>query len=100
MNRRSFFSKFGLLAAAASVSPTIFIPKFEPVKWKVKSIINPAWVAADYEVHFLMDSTAWVNLIKRKTFPPNMGETTRNIGIRVTNDNQIIFHRGFDNPIA
>jgi hypothetical protein len=57
-------------------------------------------VAADYEVHFLMDSTAWVNLIKRKTFPPNMGETTRNIGIRVTNDNQIIFHRGFDNPIA
>jgi hypothetical protein len=34
MNRRRFFTKFGLLASAASMSPTIFIPKFEPVRWK------------------------------------------------------------------
>lgn len=33
--RRSFFRSLGLLAGAASVSPTIFIPKFEPVRWKV-----------------------------------------------------------------
>jgi hypothetical protein len=38
MNRRGFFKSLALLAGAASVSPQIFIPKFEPVRWKV---INP-----------------------------------------------------------
>ena len=35
MNRRSFFRSLALVGAAASLSPDIFIPKFEPVKWKV-----------------------------------------------------------------
>lgn len=34
MNRRNFFRSLAALAGAASVSPTIFIPKFEPVRWK------------------------------------------------------------------
>lgn len=35
MNRRGFFSKLAILAGAASCSPQIFLPKFEPVRWKV-----------------------------------------------------------------
>jgi len=35
MNRRGFFTRLGLLAGAASVSPTIFLPRFEAVHWKV-----------------------------------------------------------------
>jgi hypothetical protein len=34
MNRRNFFGSLGLLVGAASLSPSIFIPKLEPVKWK------------------------------------------------------------------
>jgi hypothetical protein len=34
MNRRRFFTSLGLIAGAASVSPQIFIPKFESVRWK------------------------------------------------------------------
>lgn len=33
-NRRGFFRSLAALVGAASVSPTIFLPKFEPVKWK------------------------------------------------------------------
>lgn len=33
-SRRSFFRSLGLLAGAASVSPLVFVPKFEPVRWK------------------------------------------------------------------
>lgn len=33
-DRRSFFKSLALLIGAASVSPMIFLPKFEPVKWK------------------------------------------------------------------
>lgn len=39
MNRRSFFNKFGVLIGAASLSPTIFIPRFEAVRWK--PIVRP-----------------------------------------------------------
>jgi hypothetical protein len=35
MHRRNFFRSLALLAGATSVCPNIFIPKFEPVKWKV-----------------------------------------------------------------
>ena len=34
MNRRGFLNTIARVAAAASLSPTIFIPKFEPVRWK------------------------------------------------------------------
>jgi len=33
--RRNFFRSLAALAGAASISPQIFIPKFEPVRWKV-----------------------------------------------------------------
>lgn len=34
-NRRSFFKSLALLASGAAVAPGIFVPKFEPVRWKV-----------------------------------------------------------------
>lgn len=34
MNRRGFFRSVAALVGAASVSPAIFIPKFESVHWK------------------------------------------------------------------
>jgi hypothetical protein len=43
--RRNFFHSLTLMAGAASVSPQIFIPRFEPVKWK--SIAEP-WIPADF----------------------------------------------------
>ena len=56
MNRRKFFNSFGVLIGAASLSPSIFIPKFEPVKWKVQTkeicVINPDWLNAPYEIYF------------------------------------------------
>ena len=35
MNTRSFFKSLALLTAGAATCPGIFIPKFEPVVWKV-----------------------------------------------------------------
>lgn len=55
MDRRGFFKSLALMAGAVSVSPTIFIPKFEPVKWKRAAqfthswAINPEWVNAPFE---------------------------------------------------
>lgn len=60
MNRRTFFNSIARVAAAASLSPNIFIPKFEPVKWKVtrpgyyRFILNPEWVNAPYEFGYHM----------------------------------------------
>lgn len=53
MNRRSFFTSAGLLVAGASVG--LFIPKFEPVKWKVEPVriqwvLNPEYANAPYEM--------------------------------------------------
>jgi hypothetical protein len=57
MNRRHFFRSVAALDGAASLSPTIFIPKFEPVPWKrsrqFKPQLNPEWVNARYEVALL-----------------------------------------------
>jgi len=33
-SRRSFFKSLGLIAGAISASPLVFVPKFEPVRWK------------------------------------------------------------------
>lgn len=38
MNRRGFFSSLGVLLGTAAVAPSIFIPKLEPVVWKVQRI--------------------------------------------------------------
>lgn len=53
MNRRSFFSSLGALVGAASLSPTIFIPKFEPVKWKRIVVPNKGWFVAEFEQYFI-----------------------------------------------
>jgi hypothetical protein len=55
VNRRGFFKSFGVLAAAASLSPTIFIPKFEPVRWKVIRMgsENPRWGITEFEVFII-----------------------------------------------
>lgn len=39
-SRRSFFKSLAMLGAAAVGAPGIFIPKFEPVKWKTLSPVN------------------------------------------------------------
>ena len=56
-NRRSFFSSLALIGSAAAGFPGLFIPKFEPVKWKrivsPESIVNPQWEYADYKVYFI-----------------------------------------------
>ena len=56
MNKRSFFKSLAIIGAA-TVAPGIFIPKFEPVRWKVvrpvQVILNPEWVKARYQYQFL-----------------------------------------------
>lgn len=62
MNSRSFFKSLAMLTAGAAVAPGIFIPKFEPVKWKLtrggltqayldevaaELEPNPAWIDAE-----------------------------------------------------
>ena len=55
MNKRNFFRSLALIAGAASISPQIFIPIFEPVRWKPArkyAVINPDWETAHYELDF------------------------------------------------
>lgn len=57
MNRRSFFKSLALLGAAAS-APAIFIPKLEPVRWKIIRpqtlwIPNPAYALAPFEIRYI-----------------------------------------------
>lgn len=47
MKRRSF------LTGLCAVAPLLFLPRFEPVKWKRTQRIwvpNPAWFTAQYEI--------------------------------------------------
>jgi hypothetical protein len=49
MNRRGFFKSLALVAGAASLSPQIFIPKFEPVRWKViRPYENQGWFISQF----------------------------------------------------
>lgn len=34
-NRRTFFKSLAMLGAAAAGCPGIFVPKFEPIRWKI-----------------------------------------------------------------
>jgi len=45
-NRRSFFKSLALISGAAVGCPGIFIPKFEPVRWKVQPKYLPCGFAA------------------------------------------------------
>ncbi len=51
-NRRSFFKSLSLIGSAAIGCPGIFIPKFEPIRWKrivdPRSIPNPDWINAEF----------------------------------------------------
>ena len=52
-SRRSFFKSLALLGAAAAGCPGLFIPKLEPVRWKV--IAPPrGWFMAEYKYAFTM----------------------------------------------
>jgi hypothetical protein len=51
LSRRSFFRSLALIGAGVTAAPGIFIPKLEPVVWKVQAtrwVVNPAWVRAEY----------------------------------------------------
>jgi hypothetical protein len=54
MNRRAFFKFGSLFVGAASVAPQIFIPKFEPVRWK-KSV-----QAVSVQMHSLGTFDKWI----------------------------------------
>lgn len=59
MDRRGFFKSLSLIGAAA-VAPAIFIPKFEPVNWKIsRAVINPDWIHAQREIDFLFNPSAY-----------------------------------------
>ena len=85
MNRRGFFSRLALVATAASVSPHIFIPKFDPVRWKVaraapEIVFNPAdyagkWVfESDSALEFRSElNWFYTHIYGSKSFPKNAG---------------------------
>lgn len=59
-NRRSFFKSLALLGAAAAGCPGVFVPKFEPVKWKRTPSLgrelyvpNPEYYTAQYEIYYI-----------------------------------------------
>jgi len=56
VNQRSFFKSLALLGAAAVGWPGVFVPKFEPVRWKardgVRAVLNPQWLDAPNEMIF------------------------------------------------
>lgn len=41
MNRRSFFQNLALIGTGTLVAPSLFLPKFERVKWKVHYLDHP-----------------------------------------------------------
>jgi hypothetical protein len=47
MKRRNFFNSLAAFAGVASLSPQVFIPKFEPVQWKV-ILPNTQWIVAQW----------------------------------------------------
>lgn len=53
MNQRSFFKSLVLIGAAASLSPQIFIPKFEPVRWKVSQAAPRGLYYCEFKFVFL-----------------------------------------------
>jgi len=105
MNRRSFFKSASLLLGAASLSPTIFIPKFEPVKWKQTSAgvrrliyINPEYRMAQFEVVLIGDAEkavivsrripVWAsqpfgNSIRQASYPPRFNQLEDGSGTMV-----------------
>lgn len=69
MNRRSFLGKsLAVLAGAVSLSPDIFIPKFEAVRWKqprkLVLVENPLYQKAEYEL-FIQCEPNQVRMFKR-----------------------------------
>lgn len=70
MNRRSFFTSLGAIVAAAA-APSIFLPKFEPVRWKPplifkRAVVNPAYETARYEFFYIDEPM----LVDRLIFNP------------------------------
>lgn len=45
--------------AGASSAPGLFLPKFEPVHWKIIRVPNPQWVTAEYEFYYLDYAGKW-----------------------------------------
>jgi len=79
--RRNFFRSLALMAGAASISPQIFIPRFEPVIWKPSRVVGGIWVieAKQHFIGSIIGSkellTGWIWMEGK--FPMGAGETTR-----------------------
>lgn len=69
MNRRGFFKSLALIGAAASVSPHIFIPKFEPVKWKVWTPPRRGFFIAEFKAAIAPLHTEFGEMIWHKREP-------------------------------
>lgn len=64
MNTRSFIKSLALLSGAAVGCPGIFIPKLEPVRWKVRKLMmadieracgmHEKWKPLIYEQYYVM----------------------------------------------
>lgn len=102
MNRRSFFSSLAALAGAASLSPNIFIPKFEPVKWKVprKWIRNPDWVMAEYRMIIYSGQPYYDKMILHRREPeaPILENPRSLIQVRDGSNNQLWGEWKFETP--
>lgn len=72
MTRRGFFNKFGVLLGAASLSPTIFIPRFEPVKWKVMA---PAGLGIDIYTDIMTKRELQRVMVERLVWKFNNNQT-------------------------
>jgi len=61
-NRRGFFKSLGLIAAGSAGFPGIFIPKFEPVKWKVARPKH-GWMRAEFRYYILQQPAQYDQVI-------------------------------------
>lgn len=69
INRRSFFRRLGVLASLSLAAPVLSFkqqPKISPpiCRWKFDAphrtiVPNPAWVAAPYEVAFIIEGNRY-----------------------------------------
>lgn len=81
MNKRNFFKSLALMAGAASISPQIFIPKFEPVKWKASTAFEEILVPFDFafpsQFFGKWDFVTTGTLIHARRYPHNAGNVLR-----------------------
>jgi hypothetical protein len=73
MNRRGFITGLGAILGAAT-APGLFLPKIEPVRWKLNHIeavrwkLNPAWERAEHEIELITNAMNPENPFNQREF--------------------------------